>query len=60
MGGGGSIRLVKESLNDKIAEAPRVLCDLFCQHIMLAAGAVLIPELPLNQIAVFAQVAGGS
>ena len=47
-----------KSLNDKIAEAPGFYAIYFVS-VMLAAGAVLIPELPLNQIAVFAQVAGG-
>ncbi|WP_231877712.1 NRAMP family divalent metal transporter [Ferroacidibacillus organovorans] len=46
------------SLNDKLAAAPRFYA-VYIGSLALAAGAILIPHLPLNFTAVLAQVAGG-
>lgn len=46
------------SLNDKVSEAPGFYAIYFLS-VCLAAAAVLVPGLPLNRAAVFAQVAGG-
>lgn len=47
-----------KSLNDKIWEAPKFYAVYFLS-VAVAAGAVLIPSLPLNHLAVLAQVLGG-
>jgi Mn2+/Fe2+ NRAMP family transporter len=47
-----------KSLNDKIAEAPKFYA-IYIGSLVLAAFAVLIPNLPLNFIAVITQVIGG-
>lgn len=46
------------SLNDSFRESPGFYA-VYGISILLAAGAVLIPGLPLNSAAVFVQVAGG-
>ncbi len=48
-----------KSLNDKIRDAPGFYAIYFFS-VCIAAAAVLIPNLPFNQIAVLAQVAGGA
>ncbi len=47
-----------KSLNDKIADAPRFYA-VYIGSVIVAAGAILIPYLPLNFIAVITQVIGG-
>jgi len=47
-----------KSLNDKISEAPKFYA-IYIGSLVLAALAILIPHLPLNLIAVVAQVIGG-
>jgi len=47
-----------KSLNDKIKEAPKFYAIYFI-NVFIAAAIVLIPNLPLNYIAVIAQVVGG-
>ena len=47
-----------KSLNDKINEAPKFYAIYFI-NVFIAAAIVLIPNLPLNYIAVIAQVVGG-
>lgn len=47
-----------KSLNDKIREAPKFYAIYFVSA-CLAAGAVLLPNLPLNHLSVVAQVLGG-
>ncbi|MFU0832251.1 MAG: hypothetical protein ACFWUC_04840 [Oscillospiraceae bacterium] len=46
------------SLNDSFREAPGFYA-VYGISVLFAAGAVLIPSLPLNSAAVFVQVAGG-
>lgn len=48
-----------KSLNDKIKDAPGFY-GVYFVSVCLAAAAVMIPGLPLNSAAVFAQVAGGA
>ncbi|VBB09745.1 natural resistance-associated macrophage protein [Lucifera butyrica] len=47
-----------KSLNDKLAEAPKFYA-IYIGSLVLAALAILIPNLPLNFIAVVTQVIGG-
>jgi len=47
-----------KSLNDKVTEAPKFYAIYFVSA-GVAAGGVLIPHLPLNYVAVVAQVLGG-
>jgi Mn2+/Fe2+ NRAMP family transporter len=47
-----------KSLNDRVSEAPKFYAFYFAS-VCLAAGAVLIPNLPLNHLSVLAQVLGG-
>jgi Mn2+/Fe2+ NRAMP family transporter len=47
-----------KSLNDKISDAPRFYA-VYIGSVVVAAGAFLIPNLPLNFIAVITQVIGG-
>jgi len=47
-----------KSLNDKVREAPKFYAIYFAS-VFLAAGAVLLPNLPLNHLSVLAQVLGG-
>jgi Mn2+/Fe2+ NRAMP family transporter len=47
-----------KSLNDKISDAPKFYA-IYIGSLVLAALAVLIPDLPLNFIAVITQVIGG-
>lgn len=47
-----------KSLNDKISEAPKFYA-IYIGSLVLAALAILIPDLPLNFIAVITQVIGG-
>lgn len=46
------------SLNDSVRDAPGFY-GIYIVSVVIAAAAVLIPGLPLNRVAVFAQVAGG-
>lgn len=47
-----------KSLNDKISDAPKFYA-IYIGSLVLAALAILIPDLPLNFIAVITQVIGG-
>ena len=47
-----------KSLNDSVREAPKFYAIYFAS-VILTAGVVLIPNLPLNHLAVLAQVLGG-
>jgi Mn2+/Fe2+ NRAMP family transporter len=47
-----------KSLNDKIREAPKFYA-VYIGSIVLAALAILIPNLPLNMISIITQVVGG-
>lgn len=47
-----------KSLNDKISDAPKFYA-IYIGSLILAAFAILIPDLPLNFIAVVTQVIGG-
>jgi len=47
-----------KSLNDKISEAPKFYA-VYIGSVVVAAVVVLIPNLPLNYVSVFAQVIGG-
>jgi Mn2+/Fe2+ NRAMP family transporter len=47
-----------KSLNDKIADAPKFYA-VYIGSVVAAAAAFLIPHLPLNFIAIIAQVIGG-
>lgn len=48
----------KKSLNDKISEAPQFY-TVYIGSLLLAAGIILLPSLPLNFIAVLTQVVVG-
>ena len=45
-------------MTDSVREAPKFYAIYFAS-VILAAGVVLIPNLPLNHLAVLAQVLGG-
>lgn len=47
-----------KSLNDRVRDAPKFYAIYFAS-VILAAGVVLIPNLPMNHLAVLAQVLGG-
>ena len=47
-----------KSLNDRIKEAPKFY-GIYFGSILLAAGIVLIPELPLNHLSILVQVLSG-
>jgi Mn2+/Fe2+ NRAMP family transporter len=47
-----------KSLNDKISDAPRFYA-VYIGSLIIAAFAILIPNLPLNLISIITQVIGG-